>query len=166
MKKMIISVSLLGVILLMISCATQPASENKVLDAVISPARGLTGIWEGTAMWRNNVGNPACSYKGTITFNFAQKNNDLEGRWYTTITEANQLLKSVPCSAAGRNPEATLKGTISSSTAKFSSGPIDFSVTLTTDLMEGTFESCPDQICSDGTRAVGAIGKFSAIRKK
>ncbi len=166
MKKAFIMLVVLSIITLIASCAIQPAAENKALDKVISPARDLTGVWEGTATWKNNVRNPACSYEATINFNFAQKNNQLDGTWYTTITKVNQLLQSVPCGSTGRNPEATLQGTVSSSTAKFSSGPIDFSATFTTDLMEGTFESCPDQICSDGTRAVGAIGKFSAIRKE
>jgi len=31
--------------------------------------------------------------------------------------------------------------------------------------MQGTFESCSNQICSDGTRAVGAIGEFKVMRQ-
>ncbi|MBI2650669.1 hypothetical protein HYX04_05165 [Candidatus Woesearchaeota archaeon] len=166
MKKIFIGFALASIIILIASCTAQQVSENKVLDTAISPARDLTGVWEGTATWKNNVLNPACSYEGAINFNFAQKNNELEGTWHTTITKINHILKDIPCGSEGRNPEAILKGTISSSTAKFSSGPIDFSATFTTDLMEGAFESCPDQICSDGTRAVGAIGKFSATRKE
>lgn len=166
MEKISTAFAFASIIILIASCAAQQVSENKALDSAISPARDLTGVWEGKATWRNNVLNPACSYEGIISFNFAQSNNRLQGSWYTTITKVNQILQSVPCGSAGRNPEAVLEGTISSSTAKFYSGPIDFSATFTTDLMEGTFESCRDQICSDGTRAVGAIGKFSAIRKE
>lgn len=166
MEKISTAFAFANIIILIASCAAQQVSENKALDSAISPARDLTGVWEGKATWRNNVLNPACSYEGIISFNFAQSNNRLQGSWYTTIIKVNQILQSVPCGSTGRNPEATLQGTVSSSTAKFSSGPIDFSFTLTTDLIEGVFESCPDQICSDGTRAVGAVGKFSAIRKE
>lgn len=38
--------------------------------------------------------------------------------------------------------------------------------TFTSDLMQGTFESCPDQICADGTGATGSIGEFKVTRQR
>lgn len=140
--------------------------EKEDLSSQLNPARDLSGIWEGNAKWQNNVVNPACSYEGTIRFDLRLNGNQITGNWQTTITKSNQLLKTVPCSLPGENLPADLIGGVSSSKAKFSSGAIDFKGMLTSDLFKGTFESCPDQICSDGSRAVGFIGEYTTIRKR
>ncbi len=163
--------AILSVLILISGCApnvqdTQgEAKEKKGLSTAITPARDLTGTWQGRATWHDNVANPACSYEGMFSLALTQNNNQLEGTFQTTITKADNLLQSVPCSQLGAYPESALAGTASSATAQFSVGTIDFSATFTTDLMEGTFESCPDQICSDGSRAVGSTGEFSLTRQ-
>ena len=141
------------------------SSSGDKLSTALTPARDLTGVWEGSTKWQNNVGNPACSYEGTIRFNLKQSGNQLTGTWQTTITKANQLLKSVPCSGVGENPLAELSGTVSGALSDFSSSVIDFSASFTGQLFKGTFESCPDQACSDGSHAVGAVGDFTTMRK-
>ena len=145
---------------------SRDSGDKQELYSQLSPARDLTGIWEGSAQWQNNVKNPACSYEGIIRFDLEVDEGQLTGNWQTTITKSNQLLETVPCSLPGENPPAQLSGGISSSEVKFSSGTIDFEAMFTLDLFKGTFESCPDQICSDGSRAVGFKGKFTTIRKR
>ncbi len=141
--------------------AQQPA--DKELTTTISPARDLTGRWEGNIKWRDNVGNPACSYKGTIVLNFQQTGNNLAGTWQATITDFTQYL-SVPCNPTGPTPVNNLQGTVSSSTFEFTTGlpEITFDGSFTSDLMRANFESCPGQ-CPGGT--VGVIGDFSATRR-
>ena len=164
--KLLISLLLLSAIL--ISGCIQPQQNGtagatepgKELTTTISPARDLTGIWEGPAQWRNNVGNPACSYEGRLRLNFQQNGNNLAGTMQATITKNNQLIADVPCSQPGTFPPAAGVGTVSSSSFKF----IEYSGTFTSDLMQGTFESCPNQVCNDGSGAVGAIGSFSLMR--
>jgi hypothetical protein len=132
---------------------------------VLTPARDLTGNWQGMARWRDNVGNPACTYDGTITFNLQQDGNALAGLWQVEITQVRQLLPGVPCAPGGIQPPAALAGTVSSSTFRFSSGEpeIVFTGGYTSDLLNGEFESCPGQ-CPGGT--VGSIGTFSATREQ
>ena len=152
--------------------AAETPSEERELTTAITPARDLTGDWEGlsgSAKWRNNVGNPACSYEGFFGFSFEQDGNTLTGTFTSIITniipaEWNQ--GEVPCGATGAQPSFPLTGTVSSSRAEFTVADIiKFSSSFTTDLMQGTFESCSNQICSDGTRAVGAIGEFKVMRQ-
>ena len=144
----------------------EETKEKSELSTQINPSRDLTGEWEGNARWQNNVINPACAYEGIIIFNLITNENKLIGNWQTIINKANPLLKDVPCSQPGVYPLTDLIGTISSSEVKFSSGNVNFKGTFTSDLFKGTFESCPNQICSDGSRAVGFIGEFTAIRKR
>ncbi|MEK6825942.1 MAG: hypothetical protein AABY00_04100 [Nanoarchaeota archaeon] len=140
-------------------------AQEKKLDTTLSPARDLTGVWQGPARWTNNVNNPACRYEGTFTVKFNQQGNALAGDYTSDITKSEQLLSSVPCSPRGRQGTVPLSGTISASSFKFTVATIDFSGTFTSDLMQGTLVSCPNQECADGTRAVGFTGDFSLTRK-
>lgn len=125
--------------------------EGKKLTTTITAARDLTGTWTGTAEWSDNVGNPACSYFGDITFNFQQNDNTLAGTWQANINDVVQHL-DVPCAAQGPTPVNNLQGTVSSSSVYFTSGDPElvFDGTFTTDLLDGSFESCPGQ-CPGGT---------------
>ncbi len=155
---------ILFILILLVSGCTQQSGQED-LTTTISPARDLTGTWQTSAEWQNNVANPACSYEGDIVFNFQQTNNQLAGNWQATITNINQLIAAVPCGALGPQQLMALQGTVSSSSFQFTSGTIEFNSTYTTDLIKGTFESCSDQICNDGSRAVGAIGSFTGSRQ-
>ena len=169
MKSGIISAIILAAIIFIAGCtsANQGTSgeTKKDLTSSITPARDLSGVWEGSGTWHDNVANPACSYEGVIRFNFVQTGNQLAGTFQTTITKADQLLQSVPCSTTGQNQPVQLAGAVSSTRAQFTAWVIDFDATFTTDLMDGTFESCPGQVCSDGSRATGSVGRFSVLRK-
>ena len=153
--------------------AGAPATEKESLTTVITPARDLTGEWEGSlgsAKWRDNVVNWACSYEGYIHLSLRQDGNALTGTFQATIAQV--ILNSwntgkVPCSLKGVQPSAPLTGTVSSSGFTFIvANIIDFDGTFTTDLMQGTFESCPDQLCPDSTRSTGTIGDFKATRQR
>lgn len=135
------------------------------LTTTLSPARDLTGEWEGGAVWTNNVINPACSYEGTFYLSINQDGNNIDGTFISTIIKTNQLIEDVPCSLPGTRSSFPLEGTLSSSTFEFTVTNIIFLGTFTSDLMKGTLESCPDQICLDGTRAVGFKGDFNLLRK-
>ncbi len=144
--------------------ATAKVREEK-LTTTISPARDLTGTWQGPAQWTNNVNNPACQYEGTLTIRFRQKGNVLVGDYSARITKTEQLISSVPCSPEGEQGTFPLTGKVSSSEFEFAVATILFSGTFTSDLMKGKLESCPNQECNDGSRAVGFKGEFSLMRK-
>lgn len=148
-------------------------TENKDITTVITPARDLTGEWEGlsgSATWRDNVVNWACSYEGYFHLSLKQNGNNLAGTFTSTITKVipnTWNTGKVPCSPKGTQPSAPLTGTVSSSSFKFIvANVIDFAGTFTSDLMQGTFESCSNQICADGTGATGSIGEFTATRQR
>ena len=151
--------------------STVTPETNKKINTVINPARDLTGEWEGlsgSAKWRNNVANWACSYEGFFHLTLNQNENALTGTFTSTITKvipAEWNNGKVPCSLPGKQLSSPLTGIVSSAGFKFTVVNIDFVGTYTTDTVKGTFESCPDQICSDGTRGTGSIGEFKLARQ-
>lgn len=151
------------------STATPEAKKSPT--TVITPARDLTGEWEGlsgSAKWRNNVVNWACSYEGFFHLTLNHNGNALTGTFTSTITKvipAEWNNGKVPCSLPGKQPSSSLTGTVSSAGFKFTVINIDFVGTYTTKFIQGTFESCPDQICSDETRGTGSIGEFKLARQ-
>lgn len=142
---------------------TSPGKQEE-LTTQLSPARDLAGRWQGTARWTNNVANPGCAYEGVLLIVFRQEGNRLAGEYTTTITKSTQLLKSVPCSPEGTQGTYPLTGLVSSSAVQFDVTNIHYTGTFTSDLLQGTLESCLNQECNDGTRAVGFKGNFSLRR--
>ena len=160
---------------------TQPSGTPKITPqetqtqtpTVISPARDLTGEWEGlpgSVKWHDNVINWACSYEGYLHLSLKQDGNALGGTFTATITKVmpnTWNTGKVPCSTPGRQPSALLKGTVSSSEYKFTvADVIDFKGMYTSDTIRGSFESCLDQKCRDGTSATGTTGDFKALRQR
>ena len=151
--------------------AGAPNETQKKLTTAITPARDMTGEWEGlpgSAKWRDNVLNWACSYEGYIHLSLNQNGNNLVGTFQATITKVipnTWNTGKVPCSQTGKQTKSSLTGTVSSSSFNFNVASIAFTGTFTTDVMQGTFESCPNQICSDGTHATGTNGDFKATRQ-
>ena len=186
-SKLLILLVIVGIILVSGCTGTSPQAaptgptapqgdaptENKGITTVITPARDLTGEWEGlsgSAKWRDNVVNWACSYEGYFHLSLKQNGNNLVGTFTSTITKVipnTWNTGEVPCGPKGTQPSAPLTGMVSSSSFKFTAANIiDFVGTFTSDLMQSTFESCPNQICAGGTRATGSIGEFKATRQK
>lgn len=157
-----------------------PAAPSPALGAVLPPARDLTGKWRdipGSATWRDNVVNWACSYEGYLELSLNQREGELTGTFAFTITRVTPNTwntNKVPCATPGTYPPSLLKGVVSTSRFQFSGSNIDFNGGfeaqtgqpggLTSDLLQGAFQSCPDQMCSDGTRVTGSIGKFQLLR--
>lgn len=160
----------LAMVLFVNGCVSDSANSQtgeKELTTTITPARDLTGEWEGlpgSAKWHDNVANWACSYEGYIHLSLRQNGNALAGTFQATITKVipnSWNTGKVPCSSLGAQSPAPLTGTVSSSSFKFKMYTIvDSTGSFTTDTLQGTFESCPNQICADGSRATGSIGEF------
>ena len=153
--------------------AAKTTPQQTQISTVISPARDLTGEWEGlpgSAKWHDNVLNWACSYEGYLHLSLKQNGNALIGTFRATITKVipnTWNTGKVPCSKPGAQPSAQLTGTVSSSEYKFTvANLIDFTGIYTSNTIDGSFESCPNQRCLDGTSATGTIGDFKAARQR
>ena len=143
----------------------KPVQQPK-LTTKISPAADLTGIWSGTALFKDNVGNPQCSYEGNFNLNIRQNGNNIQGTYQMTITKANKLLNSgFSCVSLGQFPATVITGTLSSSRIEFTDNFATFTGSFTSDLMNLDFESCPNQECADGTAGVGTKGNAKLIRQ-
>ena len=154
------------------SSGTLPDGVSKSITTKISPAGDLSGDWQGlpgSAKWHDNVANWACSYEGYFHLSLKQNGNALTGILTTTITKVmpnSWNTDKVPCSTPGEQSPAQLTGTISSSSYKFvMANLIDFSGAYTSETIQGSFESCPNQKCLDGMTATGTIGDFKASRQ-
>jgi len=125
----------------------------------LSPARNLTGMWEGRATWHDNIGSPVCFFEGTFRFDLKQSGNQLQGSWWMTQTKLTEMTEGACGSALGTEiPMGELSGTVGGSRAQFSASlsGMEFSSTFTTDQLKGTFVL---------NKEFGLTGEFSAFRK-
>lgn len=127
--------------------AAQPAQQQ--LTTTISPARDLTGQWQGSFTFTNNCPNPACQYTGrlvppSIALNLVRTGNQVVG---TLTIDFNQFkieeLAGMPCptfrEAGGVQQTQIFGGTVSSSRFTFQDvGGNSWDLMLTTDLLRGT----------------------------
>ncbi len=130
--------------------------EPQQLTTTITPARDLTGNWEGSIIFTNNCPNPACRYKGrmippSLTMNLVQNGNQVAG--VVTVNFANfeieELVSGQDCGTfeelvrqGAVSPSQINKGVISSSRFTFTDvGDNNWDLSLTTDLLRGTITS-------------------------
>lgn len=131
-----------------------PAGQQQQgLTSTISPARDLTGNWQGSMTFTNNCPNPACRYKGrmvppSITMNLQQNGNVVIGA--ATMDTRNftveELVPGMQCAtflaALGVATSNINNGVISSSRFTFTDDGGNFwSLNLTTDLLQGTISN-------------------------
>lgn len=125
----------------------------------LSPARNLTGNWEGRATWHDNIGSPVCFFEGTFRFDLKQSGNQLQGSWWLTQTKLTEKTEGA-CGSwpAGENAMGAISGTVGGSRAQFTASlsGMEFSSTFTTDQLKGTFVL---------NKEFGLIGEFSAFKK-
>lgn len=146
---------------------SQPTSQKPKSGTSVSPTSGLTGKWSGTAKWKDNVPNPACSYNANVELNLRQNGSNLNGTWKFTSVNSTRLLKSVPC-LPWEGTVLTIKGTVSGNLVNFSAGAgdpaeIKFRAQNISGLLQGDFESCPGQ-CLGGR--IGIKGTFSGQKNR
>mgnify|MGYP001594641285 CR=1 FL=1 len=117
------------------------------LTSTITPARDLTGKWEGSLTFTNNCPNPACRYKGrlvppSIAMDLQQIGNNVVGNvtLYTNNFEIEELV-GLPCPTFSEFQTSTSQiqnGVISSSRFTFTDiGDNSWDFRLTTDLLQG-----------------------------
>ncbi len=127
--------------------AVPPARQQ--LTTTITPARDLTGQWQGSFTFTNNCPNPACRYKGrlvppSVALNLVQNGDQVAG---AITVDFNQFeideLVGMPCptfrEAGGVQQTQIFGGTVSSSRFTFQDvGGNTWDLMLTTDLLKGT----------------------------
>ncbi len=125
----------------------------------LSPARDLTGNWEGRATWHDNIGSPVCFFEGKFRFDLKQNGNQLQGSWWLTQTKLTETVEGA-CGSwpEGENAMGALSGTVEGSRAQFSAllSGMEFTSTFTTDQIKGSFVL---------NKEFGLLGEFSAFRK-
>ena len=134
----------------------QQADERQQLTTTITPARDLTGNWEGSIIFTNNCPNPACRYQGrmmppSLTMNLVQNGNQVAGT--VTVNFANfEIEELISGQSCGTFEELIRQGTVSQSqindgvisSSRFTFtdvGDNNWDLSLTTDLLQGTITS-------------------------
>lgn len=122
------------------------------LNANITPARDLTGNWEGSLTFTNNCPNPACLYKGrmnppSVTMELKQNGNNVIGN--VTVNFGSFEIEGQNCATFQvlvnqgiQSISVVNNGVISSSKFTFTDvGGNFWELGLTTDLLQGTISS-------------------------
>lgn len=125
----------------------------------LSPARDLTGNWEGRATWHDNIGSPVCFFEGTFRFDLKQNGNQLQGSWWMTQTKLTEKIEDACGKSIGVEiPMGAISGTVEGSRVQFSAvlSGMSFTATFTTDQLKGDFVL---------NKEFGLIGEFSSFRK-
>lgn len=122
----------------------------------ISPARGITGKWSGTApqgaTYKDYVVNYACSYEANLFLDIEQRNQNITGSILFGVRKSTQKLKGIPCLPTNYSFNLPITGKISGTNIEFSNpgipgtySPTKFIGTFTSDIMSGTFERLPSK---------------------
>ncbi|MBW3014746.1 hypothetical protein KY335_05930, partial [Candidatus Woesearchaeota archaeon] len=122
----------------------------------ITPARDLTGTWEGSVEFTNNCPNPACRYIGrmvppSLIMNLQQTGNTVAGNVIIDFAnfEIEELVPGMNCGTFQqmvdnrvRIPSVIAGGTVSSSKFTFTDvGGNFWELMFTTDLLQGTIKN-------------------------
>lgn len=126
------------------------------LTTTITPARDITGNWQGSITFTNNCPNPSCRYKGrmtppSLTMTLAQTGNQATGA--VTVNFANfeieELISGQGCGTFAQlvqqgavSQSQINNGIVSSSRFTFTDiGGNNWDLRLTTDLLQGVITS-------------------------
>jgi len=132
-------------ILILSGCTGQydtSTSKDKKLTTTITPARDLTGTWEGIARWSDTY-SPECRYEMEYKLTLTQKENTLDGTFgpseaATTsgkVIEGSEETCLTPFQAAIIDP--FIHGTVSGAEFTIDAQSATLTGTFTTDLIQG-----------------------------
>ena len=117
------------------------SSENSKSLTVISPARDLTGEWEGTFRWKSEWSQD-CSYEMVYLLSLTQNGNSLSGALGPsgTTTTSGKVNGGPECLTPFQVAiiDPFIDGTVSATTFEITAYDTVLSGTFTSDLMQGT----------------------------